>query len=123
MASGHGVFAVYNRTVNPVVRLLLRSPAHGALSRRLALITVTGRRSGHRFTIPVGYREADRRVEILVGRPERKRWWRNLRGGAPVQLHLRGEQHTGWAEVHGDEHSGVTVVVTLGGRPGTGQPV
>lgn len=71
-------FTVFNRTVNPVVRLLLRSPAHRALSGRLALITVTGRRSGRRFTFPVGYRELDGRIEIAVGWPERKRWWRNL---------------------------------------------
>jgi len=32
-------WAVWNRTVNPVVRLVLRSPLHGLLSRRTALIT------------------------------------------------------------------------------------
>ena len=113
MAGGHAYFAVHNRTVNPLVRGLLRSPAHALLSRRLLLITVTGRRSGRRFTIPVGYRETDDGLEIVVGWPERKRWWRNLRGGAPVAVRLRGEEHRGWAEAHGDERSGVTVSVAL----------
>lgn len=117
MSTGHGFFAVYNRTVNPVMRLVLRSPAHGALSGRLALITVTGRRSGRRFTFPVGYRETDGRIEIVVGWPARKRWWRNLRGGGPVLIRLRGEEHSGWAEAHGDEQSGVTVLVSLDRSP------
>ena len=117
MPTGHGFFAVLNRTANPVVRLLLRSPAHRALSGRLALITVTGRRSGRRFTFPVGYRRVDGRVEIAVGSPERKRWWRNLRGGGPVLIRLRGTEHRGRAEAHGDEASGVTVVVMLDQAP------
>ena len=117
MSRGHAFFAIFNRTVNPVTRLVLRSPAHRALSGRLALITVTGHRSGGRFTIPVGYRETDGRIEIAVGWPERKRWWRNLLGGSPVVIRLRGEEHTGWAEAHGDERSGVTVTVALDPAP------
>ena len=113
MPRPHAPFAVYNRTVNPVVRGLLHSPFHRALSGRLALLTVTGRHSGRRFTIPVAYRRADGRVEIVVGWPERKRWWRNLRDGAPVQIRLAGAEHGGWAQAHGDERSGVTVYVTL----------
>ena len=73
MPSPHTPFAVYNRTVNPVVRLVLHSRLHRLLSGRLALVTVTGRRSGRRFTIPVGYRRVDGRVEIVAGWPERKR--------------------------------------------------
>lgn len=113
MSGGHAYFAVHNRTINPLVRGLLRSPAHKLLSRRLLLITVTGRRSGRPFTIPVGYREAEGGLEIAVGWPERKRWWRNLRGGAPVAVRLRGEERRGWAEAHGDERAGVTVSVAL----------
>jgi len=113
MPSPHAPFAFYNRTVNPAVRLLLRSPLHPALSGRLALITVTGRRSGRRFAIPVAYRREDGHVKIVAGWPERKRWWRNLRGGAPVRIRLAGEEHSGWAVARGDERSGVTVDVTL----------
>src|SRR5579884_1140426 len=43
------------RFVNPVVAALLRSPLHGLLSRQVFLLTVTGRRSGRRFTLPLGY--------------------------------------------------------------------
>jgi hypothetical protein len=57
--------AVWNRTANPVVRLVLRSPLHGLLSS--GLITVTGRRSGREFTFPVGYEQRGDSVRITVG--------------------------------------------------------
>ena len=114
--AGHGPFAVFNRVGNPAVRLLLRSPLHPVLSGQLALITVTGRRSGRSYTIPVGYRREGDVVVVPVGWPERKLWWRNLRGeGAPVRLRLRGRDHEGHAVAQGDEREGVRVVVTLDG--------
>lgn len=111
--SGHAPFAVFNRTANPLIRLLLSSPLHAPLSRRLALITVTGRRSGREYTFPVDYEQAGELVTITVGWPERKRWWRNLMGGAPVRLRLHGTERTGQAVARGDERTGVTVEVRL----------
>jgi hypothetical protein len=111
--SGHAPFAVFNRTANPLIRLVLSSPLHAPLSRRLALITVTGRRSGREHTFPVNYEQAGELVTITVGWPERKRWWRNLRAGAPVRLRLRGAERTGHAVAHGDERTGVTVEARL----------
>ena len=108
--SGHAPFAVLNRTGNQVVRLLLRSPLHRVVSGQLALITVTGRRTGRTHTFPIGYNREGDRVTIPVTWPERKLWWRNLRGGAPVRLRLRGENRTGHAVVSGDENSGVVKV-------------
>ncbi len=105
-------FEVWNRVVNPPVKLLLRSPAHGLASGRLALITVTGRRSGRAFTIPAGYRRDGDRVTIAVGWPESKLWWRNLTGtGAAVGLDIAGRHYRGHAVARGDEASGVTVEV------------
>ena len=113
MASPHAPFVLVNRAVNPVVRALLRSPAHGLASSHLALITVTGRRSGRTYTFPVGYHRDGERVTIGIDWPERKRWWRNLVDEAPVELLLAGERRTGTAVARGDEHTGVTVDVTL----------
>jgi hypothetical protein len=113
MPRSHARFAFTNRTVNPVVRAILRSPAHGLLSHELALLTVTGRRSGRTFTFPVHYTQHGARVTIAVGWPERKRWWRNLREGAPVGLLIRGVRRTGTAQAHGDERRGVVVEVEL----------
>jgi deazaflavin-dependent oxidoreductase (nitroreductase family) len=110
---GHAPFAVFNRTANPLVRAVLSSPLHPLLSSGLALITVTGRRSGRRFTFPVGYRQDADRVIINVGWPERKHWWRNLSDGDRVEMRIRGHRRTGQAQVHGDERTGVTVDVEL----------
>ncbi len=105
--------AVTNIGVNRLVKPLLQSRFHGVLSGRLLLITVTGRKSGRRFTIPVQYSERGGVISIGVGRPAEKQWWRNLRGGAPVQLRLRGSERTGQAVAHGDPSTGVTVEVRL----------
>jgi hypothetical protein len=113
LATPHTPFVVVNRAVNPIVRALLRSPAHRLVSSHLALITVTGRRSGRTYTFPVGYHREGERVTIGVDWPERKRWWRNLRDEAPVELWLAGERRTGTAVAHGDEQTGVTVDVSL----------
>ena len=78
MATGHSGLAILNRASTPLVRLLIRSPLRPLASRRLALITYTGRRSGRRYTIPVGYQIADLQVKITVGSPDRKVWWRSL---------------------------------------------
>jgi deazaflavin-dependent oxidoreductase (nitroreductase family) len=110
---GHGRFALLNQTGNRVVRVMLRSPLHRLASGRLALITVTGRRSGRKYTIPVGYSQEGERVTIEVGWPERKVWWRNLREGGEVRLRLRGVERTGHARARGDASTGVTVLVEL----------
>jgi hypothetical protein len=117
MPDSHTPFVVVNKAINPCVRGLLRSPAHGLVSGRLALLTVTGRRSGRTFTFPVAYQmDGDDRVALHVDWPERKLWWRNLRDGARVELRLAGVHRTGMAWARGDERSGVGVEVELDPR-------
>lgn len=84
---------------NPPVSWVLRSRLHWLLSRSLVLITVHGRRSGRFYTLPVGYVEAPGALYVLVGDYETKRWWRNLEGGAPVTLILRGQTVGAHAEI------------------------
>lgn len=109
----HTFFAAWNRTVNPVVERLVRVSPRGA-GRRLALITVTGRKTGREYTFPVGYSRRGDQVEVVVGWPERKLWWRNLTGeGAPVRIEIEGTERRGHAVARGDEESGVTVEVAL----------
>ena len=82
--------AVMNRLANPFVALLLRSPLHGLLGGSVALITVTGRKSGRRYTTPVQFVRRGATLYV-TSRPER-RWWRNLRDEAPVALQLGGRR-------------------------------
>jgi hypothetical protein len=96
--------------------MLLVSPLHRVVSGQLALISVTGRRTGRQHTFPVGYKCDGEQVTIPVGWPERKVWWRNLRDGAPVRVRLAGQERTGHAHVRGDERAGVSVEVRLDPR-------
>ena len=85
------------RTVNLALTVILRSPLHRVLSRNLLLITVIGRRSQRPYTVPVTYLQQGQEVRIVSERTDR--WWRNLRGGGPVALRLRGRTVTGRGHV------------------------
>ncbi len=85
------------RIINLALSQILRSPLHALLSSNLTLITVTGRKSGQTIIVPVAYQQHDREVRIVSERTDR--WWRNLRGGAPVLLHLQGRKVTGRGRV------------------------
>jgi deazaflavin-dependent oxidoreductase (nitroreductase family) len=88
---------------NSIIRWLLRSPLHGLMSKNTMLITYTGRRSGKVYTTPVNYvRDGD---ELLVTSYRHRTWWRNLRGGAPVILRLRGQDLKGVGEVVEDDEN------------------
>ncbi|MFC4550601.1 MULTISPECIES: nitroreductase/quinone reductase family protein [Halorussus] len=84
--------------LNPVMERLLRSPLHGLVSDSVALITFTGRKTGAEYTTPVGYLEEDGRVVVFT----HSDWWKNLRGGRPVRLRIRGEEREGVAEPTND---------------------
>jgi deazaflavin-dependent oxidoreductase (nitroreductase family) len=63
-------------------------------SGSLLLIEYAGKKSGRRHALPVQYLECGGEILVLVGWPERKRWWRNLRPEAPVRVLHRGR----WVE-------------------------
>jgi deazaflavin-dependent oxidoreductase (nitroreductase family) len=84
--------------VPPIVtsgmKLILRSPLHGMVSKTVLLITFTGRKSGKTYTTPVDYSQDDDQVTIFT----HANWWKNLRNGAPVKLRIRGQEFQGLAE-------------------------
>jgi deazaflavin-dependent oxidoreductase (nitroreductase family) len=71
------------RYLNPFMRLVLGSRAHGMMSSQLMLLSFTGRKTGRAYTTPVSYvREG---TDLLV--PGGGAWWKNLAsGGARVRL-------------------------------------
>ena len=83
------------RTINPFVSAILRSPLHPLLSNGVLLLTFTGRKTGRRFTIPVGYTPEGDWLTLFSS----KSWYKNLRGGLPVVVHLKGRGQTSHAEV------------------------
>ena len=95
--------------INPVMRLLLRSPLHVFLSSSLMLITFTGRRSGRRYTTPVRYMRAGEVVRCFT--TAETKWWRNLKGGSAVTLRIRGRDLPCHAVAVHDEPARVRVAL------------
>jgi deazaflavin-dependent oxidoreductase (nitroreductase family) len=85
------------------MKFILRSPAHGMVSKTVLLITFTGRKSGKNFTTPVDYSQDGDQVTIFT----HANWWKNLRGGAPVTLRIRGRDLQGVAEAEAEDEDAV----------------
>lgn len=88
---------------NVVVRFLLRSPLHFLLSNTLMLLTYTGRKSGKRYTNPVSYTREGDVVTVFTYRS----WWKNVCGGAPVLVEIKGHQTGGTAEAISEEKEAI----------------
>jgi MFS family permease len=79
---------------NRILMGLLGSRAHGVLDGPLLVLRLRGVVSGATLELPVQYAAAADGVVVLPGRPESKRWWRNLTRSAPVDILLKGRwQH------------------------------
>ena len=85
--------------LSPLVAWLLRSPFHGVASSGLLLLTFTGRRTGRRITLPLGYQRKSELVTVLASRARRKLWWRNFAEPRPVELLIRGRHRRGEARL------------------------
>jgi deazaflavin-dependent oxidoreductase (nitroreductase family) len=79
----------WQKLYNPIITWLLHSPLHHLMSSSTMLITFSGRKSGKTYTTPVNYVWDDH--TLLVVSPKDRLWWRNLRGGAPVTVFVRGQ--------------------------------
>jgi hypothetical protein len=97
LSGGRGV-----EVINPVLHRLLRSSA-GRLLPGLALLELTGRRSGRPVTVVAGH-VRDGASEIVVsGAADTKRWWRNLIDPLPVTLWTGGVRRRGVGRVVTDD--------------------
>ncbi len=94
--------------LNKTMKFILRSPLHGMISKYLLLITFTGRKSGKTYTTPVSYSREDGQVTIFT----HANWWKNLRGGAPISLRLRGREIQGVAEPIAEDKQAVAAALT-----------
>ena len=83
-------------TGNGFVTFFLRTPLHVFLGNTM-LITVTGRRTGKRYSTPVGFYKDGENLWVLTNRD--RTWWRNVKGGADVSLLLKGKTVRALAEV------------------------
>jgi len=94
--------------VNSAMKFVLRSPAHGMVSKTVLLITFTGRKSGKTYTTPVDYSQDADQVTIFTHAD----WWKNLRDGAPVTLRIRGRELQGLAQPVAEDKQAVAVGLT-----------
>ena len=77
--------------VNSMMKFMLQSPFHSSVSQSIMLITFTGRKTGKRYSTPIRYvRTADKVIAFT-----QEKWWKNLQGGAPVELRLAGQKVRG----------------------------
>ena len=86
---------------NDFMSWVLRSPLHGMLSNGMMLITITGRKTGRKYTTPVGYYRENGTLWVMTSRD--RTWWKNLTGGAEVSLLLKRQRVTAIAEPDLDE--------------------
>jgi hypothetical protein len=73
------------RVVNPIMRTLLRTPVARLLAD-VALIEFTGRRSGRRYRVPVGWHGLDGTTTVFTP----ARWRANFAGGVAADVRHRG---------------------------------
>ncbi len=98
------------KILNPVVKIILRSPLHALMSANTIILQYTGIKSGRTFTLPVSYARAGNEVFCFTARSNR--WWRNLVGGKTVRLTLAGRNVNGVTEVEAENET--VIAETLG---------
>ncbi|WP_157535178.1 nitroreductase/quinone reductase family protein [Nocardia inohanensis] len=111
--SGPEPIRSYQGTLNKVIRTLLKAPILGRqLGKRLAVLHVTGRKSGKVYDVPIAYTRQG--GALLVGTAKHP-WVRNIRKDVPIQISMGGPKLTADAEVFEDAESVVrlsTVIAT-----------
>jgi len=85
----------YGKLFNTFVAQRLRANPQGSLNNNHLLISMTGHKSGRRYTFPVNYRHTPSGTLVISTEAS---WWRNLEGGAAVNVLVAGENKAGWAE-------------------------
>ena len=87
-------------TGNDFVKFFLRTPLYVFMGDTM-LITLTGRKTGKKYTTPVGfYRDGD---SLWILSSSDRTWWRNVKDGAEVEMRIRGKDMSGFAEAILDE--------------------
>jgi len=99
---------------NPLVRMLLGSPLHGVLDDSFLVLHLTGRKTGRRYDIPVGYADMEGKLAVVTV----ARWRVNLRGGADVEVTLRGHRRPMHALLEEDPASVAVSYQAMIGRLG-----
>jgi deazaflavin-dependent oxidoreductase (nitroreductase family) len=79
------------KLLNPIMAALLRSRLHPLASKNFILLTVTGRKSGRSYTLPVTRHEQPDGTLVVSAAGG---WRHNLRAGTDVRVTLEGRERT-----------------------------
>ena len=97
------------KLLNPLMKLLLNSPFHQGMSKRVMVISFTGRKTGKRYSTPVAYVLEGDHIFVVTYSP----WWKNFKEPAPVQMRIQGKNVAGTAVFVGDAVRIKQIVHTL----------
>jgi hypothetical protein len=95
-------------TGNDFVKFFLRTPLRVFLGDTM-LITVTGLKTGKKYSTPVGFYRENGNLWVLTNRS--RTWWRNVKNGADVSLVLEGKPIQAFAQAELDTRSVETHLV------------
>ena len=87
-------------TANDFVTFFLHTPLHVFLGNTL-LITVTGCKTGRKYSTPVGFYREDDTLWVISSRD--RTWWRNVKDGANVSFLWKGKTVEAFANAELDE--------------------
>jgi len=87
-------------TGNDFVKFFLRTPLRVFLGNTM-LITVTGCKTGRKYSTPVGFYPEGETLWVISSRD--RTWWRNIKNGATVSLLLKGKAVHAFAEAQLNE--------------------
>ena len=85
---------------NDFVTFMLRTPLHVFLGNTM-LITVTGCKTGKKYSTPVGFYREDDCLWVMTSRD--RTWWRNIKHGANISFLLKGKTIHAFAEAELNE--------------------
>ena len=89
-------------TGNDFVKFFLRTPLYVFMGNTM-LITVTGCKTGKKYSTPVGFYPEGDSLWVITNRD--RTWWRNVKNGATVTLLLKGRTVPAFAEAEMDENA------------------
>jgi hypothetical protein len=78
------------RVVNPMMKVLLRTPFAGPARNQLMVVNFTGRKSGRHYSIPLSAHLVDGNLYAMAAAT----WKNNFRDGAPAQVLHNGKTTT-----------------------------
>ncbi len=86
-----GCMSLLFKVINPIMKWILQSPLHSRISKRIMIITFTGKKSGRGYSTPVSYFREGEKVICFTHSP----WWKNIADGAEVKVRIQGEDFKG----------------------------